>query len=146
MREIKFRGRRLDNGEWAYGCLVKIHTSNGYGFGIKDTTYHVNDGYINLIPEEIDTATIGQYTGLHDRNGKEIYEGDILVLWRSVGKDGQLRGAYYRALPVEYSNEWCQFVVVDKANKEQFGIWQQFQVFEVIGNIYQNPELAHEST
>jgi uncharacterized phage protein (TIGR01671 family) len=82
-----------------------------------------------------------QCTGLKDKNGKEIYEGDILRLWRSKGVKGQLRGEYAYPLPVEYCETWAQFVVVDKANKVQIGIWQDFEVYEVIGNIYENPEL-----
>ncbi len=65
MRQIKFRGRRLDNGKWIYGYLAD-------GYYIND----INAPVRTVI--EVDSHTVGQFTGLLDRNGKEIYEGDIL--------------------------------------------------------------------
>lgn len=64
MREIKFRGKRLDNGEWVCGDL---HLNTPYP--------HIHFGFDGRA--KIDTNTIGQFTGLYDKNGKEIYEGDI---------------------------------------------------------------------
>lgn len=67
-REIKYRGKRFDSGEWVYG-------------------YFVEDGFINICSHNeddflqynvVNPDTIGQYTGLHDCNGKEVYEGDLL--------------------------------------------------------------------
>jgi uncharacterized phage protein (TIGR01671 family) len=125
MREIKFRGKG-EKGKWIFGDL---------NHGIFTGNIFINGCFV-------DDSMVGQYTGLKDKNGKEIYEGDILNLWRSVGANGELRGEYCKPLTVEYCPLWCQFVVKDDDIKEQFGIWQQFQEFEVIGNIHDNPELA----
>lgn len=64
-REIKFRGKQIDNGEWVYGYLA-------------DEDYINDINSIDLSSIEVDRDTIGQFTGLLDKNGKEIYEGDIV--------------------------------------------------------------------
>ena len=66
MREIKFRGKRLDNGEWIEGDLLRM---NGHWFIFLDPAPEGIDKYA------VDPATVGEFTGLKDKNGKEIYEG-----------------------------------------------------------------------
>lgn len=60
-----FRAKRLDTGEMVEGDLVHISTESGNGLGIKDSAYHVNDGMINIIPREVDPATLQQKIGDH---------------------------------------------------------------------------------
>jgi len=74
MNLFTYRGKRLDNGKWTYGDKVAIRNSKGVEtIGIKDTIYHVNDGYCNVIPDEIDPATLGVCWGMKDNNGKDVY-------------------------------------------------------------------------
>lgn len=112
MRQIKFRGKRIDNGEWVYGYLVEIQEGR---FAIKDTTYHVNDGTVNLIPEEVDPETVGQFTVLLDKNGVEIYEGDRVKC--SIG-----------VIIITYP-------FLELWDKKNYG-----EAFEVIGNIHETGE------
>ena len=68
MREILFRGKRVDNGEWVEGNFVKDNTATYITMPLKDSHYLI----------DVDPSTVGQYTGLCDKNGKRIFEGDAI--------------------------------------------------------------------
>lgn len=129
-REIKFRGKRIDNGEWVYGYLA-------------DEDYINDINSIDLSSIEVDRGTIGQFTGLFDKNGKEIYEGDII----------SVNGKYPKL--VKYIDDYACFCLanITDLNKKWISPWQQVfpswwndfkREIRVIGNIYDNPDLIKE--
>lgn len=110
MREIKFRGKSLDNGKWVVGYLVYV------------------TGKPHVIPNPVlggwhkhcvDPETVGQYTGLKDKVGKEIYENDIIKDWNGIRS--------------------VKFEIYD--NRQGYEIELDDSDLEVIGNIHENPEL-----
>lgn len=139
-REIKFRGKRIDNGEWVYGSLMFAPGRNGNSdyAAIRVFTYW-KDGvkeWVSWEDYEVDPATVGQYTGLKDKNGREIYEGDILR-----------RNVCMR----DYAD--CDGEVVEYFDVSNVGAcWTPFcdcgfhmDEYEVIGNIHDSPELLNEN-
>lgn len=111
MREILFRGRRSNN-EWFTGDVHFI-----------GNRVEICSGYCGIM---VQPETVGQFTGLTDKNGKKIFEGDIV----------DVEGVTYRC---RWDEGNFEFGLVN--NKESFGIAYAPHCIEVIGNIYDNPEL-----
>lgn len=116
-REILFRGKRTDNGEWVEGYLVKQYGANE----IYLPNGTDNEGFDRY---SVDISTIGQYTGLTDRNGVKIFEGDIVKL-----SDGY-------AFPIIFKDGCFLIACGDSALPLAL-----FKEREVIGNIHDNPDL-----
>lgn len=128
-RVIQFRGKSKDSDEWLYGHYGRNTTS---AWPLKDVIYPSADaeaGYLHY--EEIDPATLGQYTGINDRNGKPIFEGDIV---RISGSAAEAITEKERILMVDFG---C-----DSSYAVGYGLFKCFD-YEVIGNIYDNPELMN---
>lgn len=137
MREIKFRGKRTDNGEWVEGfyfCMVHEDGRHVHHF-IMPIGSDLNTGTpIEKIQVEVEPETVCQYTGLIDKNGKEIYEGDIFKC--ITGDDDEPVGKV----------QWhkSEFWVYWKDNwvlRRDLCFWTEAREIEVIGNIYENAEL-----
>jgi uncharacterized phage protein (TIGR01671 family) len=132
MREILFRGKRTDTGEWVEGKGIDLNFDTPY---ILTKEYDCGTGYymgeFEVIPE-----TVGQYTGLEDRNGNKIFEGDIVKaqddIWGSPFCDGITGGIVY---------EECAYFIEPKNPIESQWLYNECAVYEVIGNIHDNPEL-----
>nr|DAM56601.1 MAG TPA: YopX protein [Caudoviricetes sp.] len=145
MRQILFRGKRVDNDEWVYGFLrcgnyIDVWTPHTW----KDEDGNTGE-YATVETYQVDPETVGQYTGLTDKNGKKIFEGDIVGL--EYGDKILSRGDMQFDYGV-FGVEWTGF----KKNKGMVGGFGQLHNLrrfddgladriKVIGNIYDNPEL-----
>lgn len=127
MREILFRGKRTDNGEWVYGDLIQ---------NVDCLKIREQEKSIKKIAKsyEVDPETVGQFTGLLDKNGKKIFEGDIVLglflFDMSINavvkfRDGAFGLEWHRGEIIEFNafTSLCNIT------------------YEIIGNIYDNPEL-----
>lgn len=147
--EILFRGKRAENDEWVFGDLRHIFYGECYPH-IVDNSNGLNNSVCGL---EVDPATVGRFTGLTDRNDVKIFEGDI-IRWRdntelSVGGQiaevcfGKYRDAesvfddiYPLGFYIRFSDKNC--VTISWLDEYK-------NYFDIIGNIYDNPELLEVS-
>lgn len=129
IREIKFRGKDIETGEWLYGYLVQP-------IG-QDPSIYVQDVKTEGVASffvDVEESTVGQFTGLLDKNGNEIYEGDIVVRHFTDGDETYV---------CTYIEEYACFAF-DRDVK--FGEYYYFQKIDspklqIIGNIHDNPEI-----
>ena len=140
MREILFRGKRADNGEWEYGDLW----CNPYGKRVVCIVSPISDQGTTG-GNEVDPETVSQFTGLTDKNGRKIFEGDIL----HIAKIADGLGGYYQPpldYPVNVVVKWdlCAWMWETLCDDKRYitfpDAWCHYEC-EIIGNIYDNPEL-----
>lgn len=142
MKTIKFRGKRIDNLEWIYGVPINTHIGD---YIITEENPHVCSLYGYMEVDEfgqVDPDTVGQFTELSDKNGKKIYEGDIVSFddtpYCAIGNK-------YQGVVVMHNGTWCvrhydkcfdvdfysPLFADDFANRKTI----------ILGNIYDNPDL-----
>ena len=145
MREILFRGKRKDNGEWVYGDLIKnlIYDGREKEIRIGDIYFEHNGDIHGTAVCKVIPETVGQFTGLCDKNDNKIFEGDIIhikcgygfsaVVGNGIGffDEKRLQFRVKSVKPSSFDSEkgnvydYCDFTFID--------------IYEVIGNIYDNP-------
>ena len=152
MEEIKYKGRRIDNGEWVYG-FVFIADGKTYIIGkeVIICKYKIDGSdlinyFVEVIPE-----TVGQYTGLKDKNCKDIYEGDVLKGTSYLYGYQLANGKQFDYLGfVEWQSQ-CDVGLCYQLTDVEGGSWNLNQVVhrndidyctgEIIGNVFENSEL-----
>ena len=128
MREILFRGKRLDNGEWVYGNLMRYANGDAEIWEIFNPDIDTDCRDWVIIPD-----TVGQYTGLKDKNGVKIFEGDVI------------NREYFWGYYIGYKDGSFVKIPLDKVQRINWDwtpINQEFlNDWEVVSNIHDNPEL-----
>ena len=133
MREILFRGKSVNDGNWVEGSLVVTTIEPADDTPIKH--YHIEnmtigvfpDGFQSGLSETVNPNTVGQFTGLTDKNGKKIFDGDIV---KKVGDK----------CVVKWDEECANFIIIGAMTRLDFSLFFAKHL-EVIGNIHDNPEL-----
>lgn len=138
--EYKFRGKRIDNGKWAYGNLIHDNISDKYWIDLSINESEKINGGLHIYAVEVIPETVGQYTGLHDKNGKEIYGKDIVKIPDDYEEYGLNAGEVY-----EVYFAYGGFRLKPKYKPKAKGYWlEDDNELEVIGNTTENLELLKE--
>ena len=145
MREILFRGKTNFEGrdtQWVYGGLLP-ESANTFPIIVRD--YDNDEEWIGITEwATVDPETVGQYTGLTDKNGKRIFEGDIIsIMFETDGVDGFTGYTWYESATVIFSEEKYAWLVVFNDGGEEMYLseYDGYDDVVVIGNIHDKPEL-----
>lgn len=144
MREILFRGKansEIREGEWVYGSLL-AETTNTFPIIARD--YDNDEDWLGVdLWDTVEPHTVGQYTGLTDKKGKKIFEGDI-VRGRHWTSHNNKNIEEWHSWCVDWSEKSGLITFVDSPTTEcklSIHDFADFEEVEVVGNIYDNPEL-----
>ena len=141
MRQIKFRGKRLHNMDWVYGDYCSQDTDYSAMIGVWNHSQRICE-WIPVWEE-----TVGQFTGLTDKNGKEIYEGDKLICYHHQFEENVEAVVFFD------NGTFMLYQILSDGTKKAYRYWndgnhdwysmEQFDSFEleIIGNIHDNSEL-----
>lgn len=136
MRTIKFRGKRATDGQWIYGYYL---VNRGEHFVVPE---EVADPFAAYEDYLVDPETIGQFTGLHDSEGREIWEGDIIEVTETTleREPRKVTGV------VVYEESMAEYVIQTKYRMagSSLGLNGLEHSIRIIGNIHDNPELLQD--
>lgn len=136
MREIIFRGKRLDNGEWVEGDLLQDRDLGKCMIEYFDYYYDEDGKQRDYCQYEVDPATVGQCAGVNDKNDKRIFEGDL------VKHHDRIFGNIVSEIIYSKSGAcFCARYIKCHNNKPALDIVMNESEIEIIGNIHDNPEL-----
>ena len=140
MREILFRGKNVDNGAWVYGSFIPDMLEV---FCITDIDGFIKPFSLNkeeLTEVRVERSTVGQFTGLTDKNGTKIFEGDIVKHIQKYEISGEVKSIAVIKWNEAYS---CWSVEYTNGRITAF-LGTEYHKLEVVGNIHDNPELLKE--
>lgn len=142
MREILFKAKRVDNGEWMEGWLLKDEVTGQYfihasGNSVNESDKVNEEGCLCFVAFEVDKHTICQYTGLTDKNGNKIWENDVIGYWDTYNTENGYAEADCVGT-VLWDDETLSFQVTERLSAESYEVLDECSV---IGNIFDNAAL-----